>query len=112
MITDFSLMSSHCRDSHDLVAASTAAIHPHHASAYTGAGIAISVKEYKTARTAKTIIPVIDMIPLNTDFLLFIKNTPFSAWIYLLFSFDRYILTEQVCHKTDFLCPLPGFRIS
>ena len=30
------------------------------------------------------------------------KNTPFSDKIYLLFRFDRSILTGQVCHKTDF----------
>lgn len=47
-------------------------------------------------------MPVIDIIPLNTDFLISIKNTPRSVKIYLLFPFDRYILTDWVCNKTDF----------
>ena len=50
------------------------------------------------------------MIPLNTDFLISIKNTPFSDKIHLLFPFDRYILTDQMCHKTDFTFLLPAYH--
>lgn len=73
-------------------------------------GIEISVKQYKTAKTIKKMIPETATIPLITDLLISIKNTPFSDKIYLLFPFDRYILTDQVCHKTDFTFLLPAYH--
>ncbi len=52
-------------------------MHPNHAAAYTGIGIEISVKQYKTAKTIKKMIPETARIPLITDFLISIKKHTF-----------------------------------
>ena len=92
MITDFSFYQC-VPDEH----ASITARHPNHTAAYTGIGIEISVKQYSTATAARIMIPAIAAIPLKTDFLIYIKTHLSLTG----FPFDRSILTDQVCHKTD-----------
>ena len=72
MITDFSFYQC-VPDEH----ASITARHPNHTAAYTGIGIEISVKQYKTAKTIKKMIPETARIPLITDFLISIKKHTF-----------------------------------
>ena len=79
------------------VPASITARHPNHAAPYITVGTASSVKQYRIPTISKMTILMTNTNFFKTDFLIYIKTHLSLTG----FPFDRSILTDQACHKTD-----------